>query len=289
MTRTFAALIVLAAAARSATGQSSTASVEPAIARARQRAASGDSAAGRVILDSLMAAKFENVVSRGEVTYWIARLAATTSQREHDLTAFIIDYPFSPRAGAAQFELGMLELAHGDRERAATHLAGFLAASPGDSNRATASLALAKILFDRGEVSRACAVVLSGRAELPANVIELRNQFEFAAGPCRGVDTSVVVPRPPRPPQPETTSTPRPEFGEYTVQAAAFDLRNQADRFATRLRGRGLEARVVGKKKPFRVRVGHYTTHAQAEVVSRKIEALTKSKPFVLLIGPEEK
>ena len=129
---------------------------------------------------------------------------------------------------------------------------------------------LARILFDKGEAGRACAVALNGRAELPSTAVEVRNQFDFLASPCAGVDTS-SAPKPVKPEPPPADTGPRSALGEYTVQVAAYDTRPQADRLATRLRGAGYEARVIGTKKPFRVRVGHYTTHSGADAVSRKI------------------
>lgn len=281
--RALITLIALAAGSRLAMGQASpSSSVDPTIARAQQRAAAGDSAAARGVLDSLLASKLDNAASRAEVVYWLARLAASPADRERGLTTLVVDHPFSPRIGPALFELGMLELSHSDRERAAVHLSRFLATVGADSNRTTASLALGKMLFDLGEGPRACAVLLAGRSDIPPTAVELRNQFDFAAASCRGVDTSVA------PPPVDTTATPRQSLGEYTVQVAAYDSKNQADRLATRLRGQGLEARVIGKKKPFRVRVGHYMTHAAAFAAMTKIDAVAKSKSFVTLIGPEE-
>ena len=138
------------------------------------------------------------------------------------------------------------------------------------------------MLFDLGEAPRACAVILAARADIPATAVELRNQFDFSAGPCRGIDTSGARP-------PVDTAAPPPSVGDYTVQVAAYDVKIQADRLATRLRGQGLEARVIGKKKPFRVRVGHYLTHSDAFAALKKIDAIAKSNAFVVLIGPEEK
>jgi hypothetical protein len=283
-----AAWILIATFAAASAHAQAPATVDSVVARARQTAAQGDTVAGRAILDSALASKLDNEVAKAELTYWNARLALASADRERELTLFIVDYPFSPRAGAALFDLGMLELSHGDRDRAATHLSRFLAESPDDSNRTTASLSLARVLFERGETPRACAVLLSGRADIPATAVELRNQFDFAAGSCRGVDTSVaVVQPPPRDSEPVATRYGRP-IGEYTVQVAAYDRKDQADRLATRLRGNGFEARVVGKKKPFRVRVGHYVTHADADAAARKIDKLTKMKPFVTIVGSEE-
>jgi cell division septation protein DedD len=283
-----AAWIFIAIFAAASAKAQTPAAVDSVVARAREIAGQGDTVAGRAIIDSALASKLDNERAKAELTYWSARLASAATERERGLTLFIVDYPFSPRAGAALFDVGMLELSRGDRDRAATHLSRFLADSPTDSNRTTASLSLARVLFERGETPRACAVLLSGRADVPATAVELRNQFDFAAGPCRGVDTSVAVaPPPPRDSEPVATRYGRP-IGEYTVQVAAYDRKDQADRLATRLRGNGFEARVVGKKKPFRVRVGHYVTHAEADAAARKIDKLTKMKPFVTIVGSEE-
>jgi cell division septation protein DedD len=287
MKRVLVATVMALCASVTASAQAPAPSVEAMVARAQQRAEQGDSVGARSVLDSLLAAHID-APARAEATYWLTQFAATPADRERGLTMFVIDYPFSPRASSALYELAVLELAHNDRDRAVTHLSRFLAEGAKDSNRVSASLTLGRLLFDRGEASRACAVLLSGRTEVPSTAVELRNQFDFAAGPCRGVDTSVVVPVPaPRDTAPLKDTFTKP-IGEYTVQVAAYDTKAQGDRLATRLRGMGYEARVVGKKKPFRVRVGHYLTHAQADAAARKIDALTKMKPFVTVIGPEE-
>src|SRR3954466_9995971 len=102
-----------------AAAQAPATAIDSVIARAGQRAAEGDSASARAIIDSVLASKPDNLLSRAELTYWTTRLAATAVDRERGLTTFVIDYPFSPRIGSALFDLGMLELSHGDRDRAA--------------------------------------------------------------------------------------------------------------------------------------------------------------------------
>ena len=262
-----------------------------AVSRAISSATSGDSAKARAILDSVLTPRTALAI-RAEASYWRSEFSESPAEREKALSAFVIDYPFSPHYGTALYTLGMLELGHSDRDRAANHLTQFLANAPADSNRSTASLTLARILFDRGEPARGCAVVLNGRAELPPTAVELRNQFDFMANPCAGVDTSSTPKARPDSamivPTVAVDTVPKSSLGEYTIQVAAYDTKAQADRLATRLRGAGYEARVVGTKKPFRVRVGHYPTHPAADAVSKKIEALVKLKPFVLLLGPED-
>jgi hypothetical protein len=185
----------------------------------------------------------------------------------------------------ALFELATLELAHNDRDGAVLHLSRFLASAVGDTNRAGAALTLGRLLLERGELPRACAVLLNGRGEVPETSIELRNQFEFSVSRCKGVDTTTKVPR-------RTTADTAPaprRTGAFTVQVAAYDTRAAAERLATTLRGQGLEARVVGSAKPFRVRVGRYATRGEAETASDRVDRIAKSKSIVVVVGPEER
>jgi cell division protein FtsN len=48
------------------------------------------------------------------------------------------------------------------------------------------------------------------------------------------------------------------------VQVAAYESREPATRMARMLVSRGLEARVDGKARPYRVRVGKYTARSEA-------------------------
>ncbi len=63
------------------------------------------------------------------------------------------------------------------------------------------------------------------------------------------------------------------EAGGYSVQVAAYNVKKQAQAMVTKLRTRGYEARVSGTSAPFRVRIGHYATEAQADAVKRSLKA----------------
>jgi hypothetical protein len=261
------------------------ASADSAFARAARLVTSKDSAGARRLLDSV-ASRGESPLVRGEAMYQSSRIASSSADREAILTGLIIDNPFSPRLSAALLDLGMLELAQNDRDRAALHLARYLGTSvPPDSGRVGAALALGRLLVERGDLPRGCAALLVGRSELPESAIELRNQFEFSIGRCQGVDTTA---KPDPRPVVDTTPAPR-RTGAFTVQLAAYDTKKAADRLATTLRGQGLEARVVGSAKPFRVRVGRYATRSEAEEASTRIDRIAKSKSIVVVVGPEER
>ncbi len=57
----------------------------------------------------------------------------------------------------------------------------------------------------------------------------------------------------------------------WTVQLAAYDWRPDAEAMAARLVARGIEARVSGEARPFRVRVGRWTTRAEAVAAQREL------------------
>jgi hypothetical protein len=254
---------------------------DSAIARALKLSET-DSASARTLLDSIASAAESTPLARGEAAYQSSRLAATSADRERALGALIVDHPFSPRVPGALFELASLELERNDRDRAVLHLSQFLTASAGDTNRAPASLTLGRLLFERGEIPQACAVLLTGRNEVPDAAIELRNQFEFSASRCQGIDTTTKIAKADATPAPRRT-------GAFTVQVAAYETRPAAARLVATLREKGFEARVVGTTKPFRVRVGRFATRGEAETASNRVDRAAKSKSIVVVVGPEER
>lgn len=71
------------------------------------------------------------------------------------------------------------------------------------------------------------------------------------------------------------SASPEPSVpsGGFAVQIAAFATKGPATQMATNLRGRGYEAYVDGTSAPYRVRIGHYTTHAAAARELVKLKA----------------
>jgi hypothetical protein len=59
----------------------------------------------------------------------------------------------------------------------------------------------------------------------------------------------------------------------YTLQIAAYTEQADAEQEATKLGHLGLDARVVGSTKPFRVRIGLYDTRAAAEAAAAALKA----------------
>jgi cell division protein FtsN len=57
------------------------------------------------------------------------------------------------------------------------------------------------------------------------------------------------------------------------VQVGAYPTRDAAETMRRSLVNRGIAARVVGTTKPYRVRVGVYSTRAQADSAAQKLKS----------------
>lgn len=80
----------------------------------------------------------------------------------------------------------------------------------------------------------------------------------------------------------------RASAGRYTLQVAAYTDRADAERLAKKLVARGMDARVVGTSKLFRVRIGHFATRAAAAAEAKTLKA-KKIDTFVTETDGEEK
>jgi len=91
----------------------------------------------------------------------------------------------------------------------------------------------------------------------------------FAAAPNqKTVPPPLVSPAPAAP-----TATVAPAAtGRWTVQVAAYQVRIDAEKLMAKLIARGLDARVTADR-PFRVRIGRYTTHADAAEMVEKLRS----------------
>jgi cell division protein FtsN len=73
------------------------------------------------------------------------------------------------------------------------------------------------------------------------------------------------------------TESAAPPAGKYTVQLAAYETRPPAEQLVAKLATRGVNARVSGTSKPFRVRLGFYRLRQEAanEVAALKKRGIT--------------
>ncbi|HKO16805.1 MAG TPA: SPOR domain-containing protein, partial [Gemmatimonadaceae bacterium] len=220
-------------------------------------------------------------------------LAATAADAERDYRRVIVEYPFSAHAGDALLALAQLEMARGDRTSATEHLQRFLLEHNDAPERARAGLWLGRLLLEQNQLPRGCAVLLRTRAQVPATQAELRNQIDYYATRCAGVDTvsAPAAGRAPSAARAPAAGTPGPApraapsaapttpaipatVRRYTVQVAAYASRAAAEQLVARLKQRGISARVVSPgTAPFRVRVGLYATEREAGALARELAA----------------
>src|SRR5688500_17457330 len=213
---------------------------------------------GRAIIARELAAAPEGSPRYVEALYWRAALAATAADAERDYKRIIIEFPVSRRSESALIGLAQLELARGDRSQAMQHLERVVREHPSGPSRARASFWMARVHFDEGNFPRACARLEDSRRHTPAEAVEMRNQLEYYAQRCEGVDTTVVVrasaaestrAMPPRPgavaTQPGAGRSSTRGAAAYTVQIGAFATRGDADARYRQLRAQGHAARVV--------------------------------------------
>lgn len=222
MTRTaaaLAALVVFCVAMPAARAQRTDTSAKPTAdprdtvyLRARKLVLEGNGAAGRAIVDSALTAT-TGTSDYATALFWRASLAATAADAERDYRRVIVEYPFSTHSGDALLALAQLEMARGDRDPAIDHLQRFLLQRPNDPERVRAGIWLGRLLLEQNQVAKGCAVLLRTRATLGDTAVETRNQVDYYATRCAGVDTIAPVTRvaaaPARPARADTVRPPR--------------------------------------------------------------------------------
>lgn len=164
--------------------------------RARKLVLEGNAAAGRTLVDSALAATTSGSADYATALYWHGALSATAADAERDYRRVIVEYPFSAHSGDALLALAQLEMARGDHDPAIDHLQRFLLQRPNDPDRIRAGIWLGRLLLDENQLARGCAVLLRTRASLGDSAVETRNQVDYYANRCAGVDTTQPPPRP---------------------------------------------------------------------------------------------
>lgn len=237
--------------------------------RIERLTAAGSSSAARALADSVLAATSEGSDTFVEALYWHAVLDSTAAGAERDYLRIVVEYPLAPRASAALLRLAELELARQARDRARRHLDKLRADYPKSDHIARAQYLLARMARDDGETERACVLLGAARESVDANDVELKNQITYLHASC--VSAAPTAPNSPADSTTARDTTARPRTtatlarGQFAIQVAAYNTERQATSLARQLQRRGLPARVVGVKAPFRVRVGRYATREEAQ------------------------
>ena len=195
--------------------------------RAQTLVNDGNATAGRAIVDSLIARAAPGSNAYAEGLYWRAVLSATASDAEMDYRRIVVDYPLSPRVEDTLLRLAQLELARADYDGALQHLNRLTLEHPAGVARARAGYWTARVLFEKNDVQRACAVNADALAQTNPNDVELRNQISYLNQRCAGVVMASSTP-PVSPAVPTTdttvttsTNTPVPKPDTTVVKTSA--------------------------------------------------------------------
>src|SRR6266550_4643076 len=162
---------LVSCAATLAVAQTPVRPTDPVFVRAQGLVSDGNGAAGRALIDSVIAADAES-----------------------DYKHIVVDYPLAPQAEDALLRLAQLELARGDREGALIHLQRIPRDYPRSKSLARASYWTARVLFEKNDVPDACAANANALAQTDSTDVELRNQIQYQGQRCPASSVAVNVP-----------------------------------------------------------------------------------------------
>lgn len=194
--RTFTALVVLFSTASIAEAQTAVKATDPVFVRAQAMVSDGNGPAGRALIDSVIAATPPVAPLYPQALFWRASLAASAADAESDYKHIVVDYPLAPQAADALLRLAQLELARGDRDGALAHLQRIPRDYPRSKSLARASYWTARVLFEKNDISHACAANETARAQADTTEIELRNQIQYQGQRCPSPGSAASVAAP---------------------------------------------------------------------------------------------
>ena len=305
-----AVLVVAMASAAPTVGAQGTPAVSPALDRAigRARALLDDSEGveARALLDSLVRAAAAGSNDFAEALYWRATLSERVIEAERDWKRLTIEAPLSPRAADAMVRLGELEMLRGRPADARVYYERVVREYPTGPARAKSQMGIVKSWVAQKELPRACvALVEASNSGVPDG--ELRLQAEEMGRRCATVDPKAIAKAAAAGSGAATkagetgagtagaggtgaqtagagkggkgaennatkSAAKVPANARFSVQLAAYDTREEADAAVARFTKRGIDTRVDGEAKPYRVRSGYYTTRADANAALAKLK-----------------
>jgi cell division protein FtsN len=215
---------LLSCAATLAVAQTPARLTDPVFVRAQGLVSDGNGAAGRALIDSVIAATSPTARLYPEALYWRASLAANAADAESDYKHIVVDYPLAPQAEDALLRLAQLELARGDREGALIHLQRIPRDYPRSKSLARASYWTARVLFEKNDVPGACAANANALAQAGDAEIELRNQIQYQGQRCPAA--AAIASNPPvsaAAPAPSTATPPAPVSPPVTEKVSVAD------------------------------------------------------------------
>src|SRR5207237_1039004 len=169
-------------------GQATARQADPVFVRAQTLVSDGNGAAGRALIDSLIAVTPSIAPLYPQALFWRATLAASAADAESDYKHIVVDYPLAPQAADALLRLAQLELARGDRDGALAHLQRIPRDYPRSKLLARSSYWTARVLFEKNNLANACAANAISLAKTDSTEIDLRNQIQYQGQRCQAAN-----------------------------------------------------------------------------------------------------
>jgi len=252
-----------------APGRGHSQNVDTAMARIERLVVAGDRSSARYLTDSLLATLPHESPRIADALYWRAATAPSAVDAERDYLRITVEHPYSRRAPDALLALAQLEFARGNRSAARRRFDRLLRDYPSGKHVARASLWSGRLAIEERDMVAGCATLDAGLPHIAADDVELRNQFEYFVSQCERL--------PAAPADTLAAATPADtapaKDAAFSVQVAAYTAQRDATSLAAHLKQRGFDARVVGDKAPYRVRVGRYATREEASAALTKMKA----------------
>jgi cell division protein FtsN len=176
--------VALCCAATVSVAQAPPRPLDPVFVRAQTLVSDGNGAAGRALIDSVIAVTPPTARLYPEALYWRASLAANAADAESDYRHIVVDYPLAPQAEDALLRLAQLELARGDRDGALRHLQRIQRDYPRSKSLARASYWSARVFFEKNDIASACAANANALLQAGTSEVELRNQIQYQGQRC---------------------------------------------------------------------------------------------------------
>lgn len=264
---------------------------DTALRRAQRLVAEGQGAAGRALVDTVLAQAATQPARQAEGLFWRAALAEQASSAERDYQRVTVEHALSPWSGEALLRLGQLAYARGERLAALKSFERIVVEQAETPIAATGHFWKGRVLLEQGDVAPACESLREAARRSAPQAIELRNQVEFYAQRCRETPSAPATAAAPVMAPPASapvvsanaqTASVLPPVGtaagastgmvertasrvpSWSLQVSAHTTRADAAKAARTLGNRGYQARVEGTSAPFRVRVGRYASEAEA-------------------------
>lgn len=204
-----------------------------------------------------------------------ARLATDPALAQGDYLALVLGHPDAPQRPAALLYLGQGFFGVGDYYRAVTYLERLGLDYPGNAQRPTGALWLARSHLAAGRPNAACAAARQGRTLVrDPDLVAL---FQIEETEACAIASGEITDKPltPLAERSQEDHAPTSSAQRFALQVGAFREASGAAALGRQLSGAGFEPRVVlvPGSSLRRVRIGSFQTAAEADEMARKVRA----------------